>query len=143
MPVFQPVAAFVVLAALSGGCARDALGRHAISGTVNVDGAPLETGHIRFHPVEGQATSGGAVVAAGKYAVPREGGLVAGKYRVSINAPEPGSGGQAAPAGPPGDPVPPPKERIPPEWNTASNHFIEVKPPGPFIFPFEVSTMTK
>ncbi len=131
------------VAVLAAGCAKDPLGRHAISGTVNVDGAPLQSGHISFHPPEGQATSGGAVVSAGKYLVPREGGLVAGKYRVSINAPAPGTGGQGPASGPPGEAVPPPNELLPPEWNTASSHYIEVSPQGPFFFPFEVSTATK
>jgi hypothetical protein len=139
----RPVLIIAAFAALSAGCAQDPLGRHAISGTVNVDGAPLESGHISFHPTEGQATSGGAVVAAGKYTVPREGGLVPGKYKVSIHAPAPGTGGQGAASGPPGEAVPAPNESLPPEWNTASNHYIEVKPPGPFFFPFEVSTATK
>src|SRR5262245_59243361 len=84
---FSPVLAVLLLAA---GCGGDPLGRHAISGSVKVDGAPLASGNISFQPTEGQPTSGGAVVSAGKYAVPREGGLVAGKYRVSINAPVPG-----------------------------------------------------
>jgi len=130
----------IAVAAFSAGCAKDPLGRHSIAGTVNVDGAPLPSGHISFHPTEGQATSGGAVVTAGKYAVPREGGLVAGKYRVTINAPAPGTGAVGAKTGPPGDAVPAPTELLPPEWNTSSSHYIEIKPQGPFFFPFEVST---
>jgi hypothetical protein len=138
-----PTALLVALAVLVAGCTNDPLGRYAISGTVNVDGAPLESGHISFHPTEGQATSGGAVVKGGKYSVPREGGLVAGKYRVAVNAPAPGTGGQGAKTGPPGDSVPPPNELIPQEWNTSSEHYIEVKPQGPFFFPFDVSTAAR
>ena len=133
----------VAAAALAAGCTNDPLGRHAISGTVNVDGVPLQSGHISFHPTEGQATSGGAVVSAGKYSVPREGGLVVGKYRVAIHAPAPGTGGQGRATGPPGEAVPAPNELLPPEWNTASSHDIEIKPQGPFFFPFEVSTTAK
>jgi len=87
-----PTALLLALAALVVGCTKDPLGRYAVSGTVNVDGAALESGHISFQPTEGQATSGGAIVKGGKYTVPREGGLVAGKYRVAINAPAPDSG---------------------------------------------------
>src|SRR3954454_15409613 len=108
-----PITMLLATAALVAGCNNDPLGRYAISGTVNVDGAPLASGHISFQPTDGQATSGGAVVRGGKYTVPREGGLVAGKYRVAINAPAPGTGGQGAKTGPPGDPVPPPHELIP------------------------------
>src|SRR5262245_61063665 len=94
------------------GCTQDPLGRHAVSGTVKVDGAPLEKGNISFQPTEGQPTSGGAMVLAGKYSVPRESGLVAGKYRVSINAAVPGSGGVSDEAALPGFPPPAPKELI-------------------------------
>src|SRR5262249_45163045 len=104
------IASIFALAVLVAGCNNDSLVRYGISGTVNVDGGPLESGHISFHPTEGQATSGGAVVKEGKYSVPREGGLVAGKYRVAINAPAPGTGGEGAKSGPPGDPVPPATE---------------------------------
>jgi len=133
----------VAAAALAAGCSNDPLGRHAISGTVNVDGAPLQSGYISSHPTEGHATSGGAVGSAGKYAVPREGGLVAGKYRVAIHAPAPGTGRLGPATGPPGEAVPAPSELLPPEWNTASIHYIEIKPQGPFFFPFEVSTTAK
>src|SRR4051812_40593702 len=138
----SPTVALLALA-LVAGCNKDPLGRDAILGTVNVDGAPLDSGHISFHPTEGQATSGGSVIKGGKYWVPREGGLVAGKYRVAINAPAPGTGGQGAKTGPPGESVAPPNELIPPEWNTASERYIEIKAEGPFFFPFEVSTAAK
>ena len=72
------LAAFLPLA----GCGGDPLGRHAISGTVKVDGAPLTKGNISFQPTEEQPTMSGAVVQAGKYSIPRQNGLVAGKYRV-------------------------------------------------------------
>ena len=125
------------------GCSNDPLGRHAVSGTVNVDGAPLGSGNISFQPTEGQPTMGGARINDGKYSVPRDGGLVPGKYRVSINAPVPGTGGGIAEGAMPGDPPAPPKEMIPADWNTASEHYMEVKKQGPFVFPFEVSTKAK
>src|SRR5207244_576719 len=75
-----PILAIAAIASFCG-CGSDPLGRRAISGTVNVDGAPLEKGQIRFQPIEKQATSEGAVVTGGKFSVPREHGLVPGKYR--------------------------------------------------------------
>lgn len=124
---------------LLGGCSNDPLGRHAISGTVKVDGTPLSSGDISFQPLEGQSTSGGAVITSGDYSVPRAMGLVAGKYRVEIHAPTPGTGGQADESALPGDPPAPPREMLPREWNTASDHTIEVRPQGPFDFSFDVS----
>jgi hypothetical protein len=125
------------------GCGSDPIGRHGVSGTVTVDGAPLAQGNISFQPTEGQPTMGGAVVKGGKYAVPKDGGLVPGKYRVSINAPVPGTGGGAAEGAMPGDPPAAPKEMIPKSWNTESSHYIEVKKQGPFVFPLEVNTKDK
>jgi len=129
---------------LLSGCGGNPLGRYAISGSVNVDGAPLEKGNISFQPTESQPTSSGAVVAGGKFSIPRDSGLVAGKYRVVVNAAVPGTAGKAIPAdAQPGDPPPPAKELIPPDWNVSSQHTIEVKREGPFVFPFEIGTKGK
>ena len=72
-----------------------------------------------------------------------EGGLVAGKYRVAINAPLPGTGGKPDENAMPGDPPAPPKEMLPPEWNRDSTQTIEVKKEGPFVFDFDVPTKKK
>lgn len=128
---------------LMGGCGGDPLGRHAISGSVKVDGAPLGKGNISFQPTQEQPTSSGAVVSGGKFSIPRESGLTIGKYRVVINAPVPGTEGRPTPDSLPGDPPPPAKELIPPEWNVSSEHLVEVKREGPFVFPFEVATKGK
>jgi hypothetical protein len=129
--------------ALLAGCSSGS-GLYGISGTVDVDGAPLEKGSISFQPMEQQGTSTGSPVIGGKYQVPRDTGLAPGKYRVVINAAVPGSAGKVLPAdAQPGDPPPPPLERIPKEWNTESKHTIEIKPSGPFVVPFEVSTKGK
>ncbi|MBI3462449.1 MAG: carboxypeptidase regulatory-like domain-containing protein [Planctomycetes bacterium] len=126
------------------GCNRDPLGRYAISGSVTVDGAPLANGNISFQPTESQPTSSGAVVSDGKFSIPRDSGLVAGEYRVVVNAAVPGSEGKAIPVdAQPGDPPPPARELIPPDWNVSSQHIIEVMPEGPFEFPFEIATKGK
>ena len=43
----------------------------------------------------------------------------------------------------PGEPIPPPKELIPKEWNVASEHFIDVRKTGPFEFSLDVTTKEK
>jgi hypothetical protein len=127
-----------------GGCGgSDPLGRHAISGAVNLNGAPLEKGNIGFHPVDKSITSSGTVVEGGKYSVPRDKGLPVGKYRVTVNAPKPGTGTEAAKDVMPGDPLPPPQELIPPEWNVNSEQFIEVNDKGPFVFNFDIKPKGK
>jgi len=126
------------------GCGGDSLGRHAISGSVSVDGTPLAKGNISFQPTDNQPTSSGAVVTGGKFSIPRESGLVVGKSRVVVNAAVPGTEGKAIPAdAQPGDPPAPAIEMIPPDWNVSSQHTIEVKREGPFDFPFEISTKGK
>lgn len=127
-------------ALLLSACSGDPLGRHAVSGNVKVDGKPLAKGNINFWPVDGQATSGGGEIIDGKFSVPKASGLVNGKYRVAVNAAIPGSAGQPDANALPGDIPPPPKEMIPPEWNSASTQTIEVQPKGPFEFSFEIAT---
>jgi hypothetical protein len=130
-----PLLAVVLMVA---GCSENSLGRHAVSGTVQFDGAPLKAGNISFQPTEGQPTYGGASITDGKFSVPRDQGLVGGKYQVSINSPVPGTGGKPAPDAMPGDPPGLASELIPPNWNVASEQFIEIKKEGPFTFDFDV-----
>lgn len=108
--------------------------RRGISGKVTLDGAPLNGGSIRFASTETK-TSGGAMVNDGRYEIPREKGLLAGKYRVELNAPDDSvppvtaggsGGGLAAP------------ERIPPEYNINSTHTIDVTVDGDNEFNFDV-----
>jgi hypothetical protein len=130
--------------ALVFGCGGDSLGRHAISGTVSVNGAPLQHGNVGFQPVEKSSpTPGGAVVTDGKYSVARDKGLPTGKYRVVINAPKPGTGADVAKGAMPGETPAPPEELIPPDWNANSEHTIEVTDKGPHVFNFEVNTKGK
>lgn len=125
------------------GCGGNALGRYAISGSVKVDGAPLDKGNISFQPVSDGQTSSGAVISGGIFSVPRDKGLPAGKYRVEINAAAGGGPGAADANAAPGDAPPPPKELIPAEWNESSTHTIDVKKEGPFNFSFEIATKGK
>jgi hypothetical protein len=134
------VLAVALLSLLLGGCSDDSDGLQAISGTVIVDGAPVQSGSISFQPTEGQASSSGAVITNGKYTVPRETGLLAGNYRVAISAPMPGTVDKGIEHALPGEAPPLAKDLIPPEWNSASAHFIDVKKGGSNSFPFEIST---
>jgi len=124
----------------SAGCGGGVDGRHAISGLVQMNGAAVAEGNISFQPVGAGALSGGAVISQGRYAIPADGGLPAGKYRVSISAPAPGTGGTAVEGAMPGDPLPAPRELIPADWNVNSEHYIEVHAAGPFEFNFDVTS---
>lgn len=133
--------ALIALAAgLFSGCDSDPLGRKAIQGKVTLDGQPLNTGSVEFHPTSagGGAVQSGAIIAAGSYSIPRAQGLPPGTYRVMVFATE-----EAPPLPPdhmPGDDVPEPKSLIPSQWNTDSQHTIEVTESGDNEFNFEITT---
>ena len=130
-------------AALFVGCgSENPRGRKAISGHVTLDGGPLDQGNIEFHPMfEGGLQSGGRI-AGGSYSIPAHEGVIVGKYRVAISdfVPTP----PLPPGYMPGDPLPPsPKPKVPAEWNSKSQHTIEVKKEGPFKFDFDIVTKKK
>ena len=52
---------FLLVAALLGCGPGNPLGRKALSGTVTLDGSPLDGGTIEFHPLEGGVQSGGLI----------------------------------------------------------------------------------
>lgn len=111
--------------------------RLAVNGNVSLDGAPLDSGSIRFSSVGSEKlVSSGAMIQEGAYHVPQEKGLLAGTYHVEITSPDTkappikdaASGMLAAP------------ERIPASFNIDSNQSIEVTPDGDNAFDFNIST---
>ena len=133
----------LTLAAHFVGCGpENPLGRKALSGKVTLDGSPLEQGNIEFHPMfEGGVQSGGQIT-GGSYSIPAHQGATPGKYRVAIAdfVPTP----PLPPGFMPGDPLPPsPAPKVPANWNTQSQHTIEVKKEGPFEFNFDIQTKKK
>ena len=58
-----------------------------LRGKVLVDGEPIDSGTVRFDPVDGATRNGvGGKVEAGGFEVPAAHGLLPGKYRVSATA---------------------------------------------------------
>jgi hypothetical protein len=134
----------LILSLLGSGCGEgDELPREAVSGTVTLDGKPLEKGTIQFTPAaqgsQGAAVQGGGMIESGKYSIPRDRGLVPGGYQVAIF-----SGGSGKPAIGPNGPVTggpsPAKETIPAKYNAQSKLKAEVKKGGPNDFPFDLTT---
>jgi hypothetical protein len=117
---------------------EDSLGRHAIRGTVTLNGAPLEQGSISFQPVDGAATSSGDVIVDGKFSVEPEKGLPKGKFLVQINGVPAGTGSTIDLNEMPGEAPAPAPELVPPEWNVNSKEVIEVTDNGPFDFTFDI-----
>ena len=119
---------FVIFLACLSGC-NDASKRHGVSGTITLKGVPVSDGVVTFVPVTPDSpTQGSAVVTGGKFQIAPEQGLLPGRYRVSISAPD-GKTPAADPNAPPG-----PsgnftsKDRIPAEFNVRSTLEVEVKP---------------
>lgn len=136
---FVSVFGLLLAGALSGCGGSNPLGRKAISGTVTLDGAPLPHGSINFQPLQGGGVPSGAAIADGKFSIPAEKGLPAGKYRVTINAAEPGTGGLDA-SGLPGEPGPPPRELIPAMYNTQSTLTADVGDNKSYAFTYKLKS---
>lgn len=82
-------AGFVFVAALAGCLPNNGPVRVSVSGMVQVNGQPLETGSINFLPDSSAGTLGpdaGAEIKNGEYSIPAEKGLVAGQYQVMIRS---------------------------------------------------------
>jgi hypothetical protein len=130
------VAALAALAGCGGGGATDDRPRQEVSGTVTLDGQPLAAGSIQFQPSTAQdGVVAGALIADGKYSIPRDQGLVPGTYSVSISS----VGSSAPPPGPPGPSGPPsqgPQDLVPSRYNAQSTLTIKVEPGNTKPFDF-------
>ena len=69
------------------GCGDSTIDKRAeVSGTVQLDGKPVESGAIGFVPIEGNSgPSAGAAITNGSYRVDRKQGPPIGKVRVEFN----------------------------------------------------------
>lgn len=137
MRIVGCLAVFVAAAGLVG--CGGGTNKKAVSGTVSWKSQPLETGMIRFLPADaGGRTEAGAVITDGKFDIPREQGLLPGKYKVAISSPDPKSG-QGPPDAAPGDRGGyPAKERIAAKYNAKTELTAEVTADGKNHFEFQV-----
>jgi hypothetical protein len=121
----------VLLSLFTIGCGGSSLS--SLTGTVTLDGKPLDTGTLQLIPDDNNAVKqpSGAMITDGKFEVPAKLGIPEGVYTVRIS-----SLALSGTAPPPGfsvnnpNVVPlknKPTDRIPADWNTASTHTIEVK----------------
>jgi hypothetical protein len=141
------------LMTLSGGCSGgDSLPKERLSGTVTLDGQPLEQGTIRFMPTaqENASTSTETIITSGAYEIPASTGLLPGPYQVSISAVEEAKGSTPAPKvrrGPGYDPVGGTgveeatadvrmRELIPAKYNIKSTLKADVTKGGKNVFDF-------
>ena len=91
MKKFSKLAIFCVVSGLclAFGCNKAAQGpeRASISGTVQLDGRPIEQGSILFSPAEGvRGTTAGGAIQNGKYQLNGKQGPTLGMNRVEVRA---------------------------------------------------------
>ena len=143
------LAVAAVLLALWGCGGGDGLPRQAVSGTVTLDGQPLDAALITFTPLGAgsDSTSGAAQVAGGSFSISQADGLIPGEYRVAISV------SKEAPVKPSrkvetdsvtGEEIAPPtsalREMLPARYNTKSELKAQVTEGGPNRFTFEVAS---
>jgi len=135
----KPSSYLAVVILLFSGCGEpNPLGRYRLSGSVTFQGKPLDQGLITFEPLDpNKGVGSGALITEGKYDIPTDKGLPAGRYIVRITSTDP-SAPPPADAMPGDAPVVLGKERIPPKWNLESDQQIEVKPEGEHVYNFEI-----
>ena len=132
-----------VLALVGAGCGGDGLPRQSISGTVTLDGRPLESGAIAFQPAspDGGGIAVGAIVRGGSFTLSRSEGPTPGNYRVAITSPREGKPTAKTQSAQPGDgDAPPAVEAIPANYNAATTLTAEVKAGGGNSFEFPLKS---
>ncbi len=137
-PAWIVLLPLAVLACMMGGCSPGAVPTVEVSGTVNLDGKPLEGAMVGFYPATGGAPAIGQTDSAGKFKLK----VPAGKAKVSVSKTEAGGEAKvdqaaagAAPAGtalsgPPvagGAPPAPPKSLVPAKYTNADTSGITVE----------------
>lgn len=80
---FHSLLLYAVVVTAAAGCSLEA-GHPSVEGTVTLDGEPLESGLIRFVPVDGQSPTADATITAGRFSAK----VPLGEKRVSISAPK-------------------------------------------------------
>jgi hypothetical protein len=110
--------------------------KRAISGSVTLEGKPLDEAVIMFVPLAIQAGKTGAAIQQGRYEVPQDIGLLPGRYRVEIADDPPID---HAAMGQPPKPLPT-RRRLPVRYSTASPLSIEIAPTGSTEFDFPLTS---
>jgi hypothetical protein len=124
------------------GCSDPYAGRMEVTGSVRLKNRPIKDGTISFEPLDGQATRATAMLSAGEFSIPRQNGLLPGKYLIRVSA---GDGKTAVnpvspdePPGPGGGSNIISKELVPATWNVNSKEERTITKDGPNRFEIEI-----
>jgi hypothetical protein len=118
----------LVLLTLAVGCGKKGTNQGAISGTVKLDGKPVELGSILFTPIEGAKGSvTGGQIENGQYQLSGAAGVAVGWNRVEIRAMRKTGRMVPKPFAQHGEMVEELTEAVPPRFNSESTLKAEVK----------------
>jgi hypothetical protein len=109
----------LALLALAGCGAKES----RVSGTVTLDGQPIDAGAITFLPSDGQSPTAGGVIQDGRYSVK----VPVGTMKVSISAPKVVGKKKIYPT-PQSPEMPITKEAVPARYNEQTELQLDVKP---------------
>ena len=109
--------------------------RRAVAGSVTLDGQPLEEALILFVPLDAGGRKTGGPIAAGRYEMGKEVGLLPGRYRVEVADDPP-----INPAMRPEQGKPQPRRKLPVVYSTSSPLTVEVTADVPADFSFNLSS---
>lgn len=135
---------WIAILAAAGCRGTDGPVTYPISGSVTLDGKPLETGEILFRSEAAAATFAGKI-SAGKYSL----SATAGKKRVEITSTQIVPGKQGQRGGTPGDPISESntahvyEEIIPADYNHKSTLTADVIPKGSHQINFALQSSGK
>jgi hypothetical protein len=127
--------ALTALAFSLAGCGSGEIPRYQVTGTVTIDGEPVEEGEIYFHDVAREVDSDHGQIVDGEYTFRAK----AGKKRVEITAFKL-IGVTEIEGRPDKSGAPILEALIPPEYNTMSKLTVDVEPDDQNEFPFDLKS---
>jgi hypothetical protein len=130
-------AAILVGAVAGCGGDGDGIAHEPVSGTVTLDGKPLEKGTITFTPTEGGEFGAGGVIADGRYKIGRADGPVPGPHAVKVWSRRP-TGKKIPSDDQPGTFIEETAEVLPARYNDRSELKADVKKGADNRFDFEL-----
>jgi len=135
--------AYIVLGLVSViGCGGEVDPTLQVSGTVTLNGKPVQHGDIEFGGKDNNGLRRGAMIVNGKYQTAPMQGLLPGDYIVRIFS-VPVQASSANSEALPGDEELGPaasRDLIPPEYNMRSKQTVTVTTEGPNVFDFDINT---
>ncbi|WP_146510961.1 hypothetical protein [Thalassoglobus neptunius] len=121
------------------GCSKsNPLNRQAVQGVVTLQGKPITSGSIEFHPQGDEGTISGATIKDGSYYVDPSRGVPPGSYIVRVFASDEDTLVQDVPGESRGVVA---KQIVPPEFNVKSQLYLTVKTDQKNVFDVEIPTM--